>query len=105
MRTRTTTVKRREHWRWQRCGPGRSELRHVHVRGSDVTLTPDVDARQHDMLDVREVGPFARRSRRRGASSAAPPADDRPLLRSYWRRQPYGPGGSLRKTILVDVRG
>jgi hypothetical protein len=29
--------------------------------------------------------------------------EPRPVIRSYWRRQPYGPQGELRKVILVDV--
>jgi hypothetical protein len=79
-------------------------MRHVRVRGTLVAL-PDPastgDVRQLDMLDDgrRRVGSGTARAR-----TTAPRRDDGPMvLRSYWRRQPCGPGGSLRKLVLVDV--
>ena len=104
MRTTKKTIVRREHWRWQRCGIGRSELRRVHVRESNVTLGPS-DTRQLDLLDS-SLGRGARRTARRHASDHGnASAEPRQVLRSYWRRQPFGPRSLLRKTILVDVHG
>jgi hypothetical protein len=104
MRTTIRTVARRAHWRWQRCGEGRSETKRVLVRGTDVTLFPD-DAGQPNLLDA-EAGAGAIRTNPRQASGKAgrePAEPGRTVLRSYWRSQPYGPGSSLRKVILVDV--
>lgn len=102
MRTTSRTITRREHWRWQRCGPGRVDRRRVLVRESIVRLGP-TDAGQLNLLE-RSPGRVGRRRPPGRAITATPHvAEQRPVLRSYWRRQPYGPGSRLRKTILVDV--
>lgn len=79
-------------------------MRRVRVRATLVVLPDPMstgDPRQLDMLDG------ARRRASSGATRArtsAPRHDDGPeVLRSYWRRQPCGPGGSMRKLVLVDV--
>jgi len=104
MRTVPKTIIRREHWRWQRCGKSRSELRRVLVRETRVRLGP-ADARQLDLLESRTGGAMRRKPARRVHGHAARTVETRPVLRSYWRRQPFGPGSLLRKTILVDVHG
>lgn len=104
MRTTIKTVARRAHWRWQRCGEGRSETRRVMVRGTDVTLFPD-DAGQPNLLDAKAGAGIAGSTRKDEAARTRrkPSEPARPVLRSYWRSQPYGPGNTLRKVILVDV--
>lgn len=102
MRTTTRTIVRRAHWRWQRCGAGRSELRRVRVGETLVNLAP-TDTRQLDLLSAGTASTAQRRSPRRTVRHGVQAAEPRPVLRSYWRRQPYGPQGELRKVILVDV--
>lgn len=79
-------------------------MRRVRVRKTLVALPDPVsteDPRQLDMLDGarRRGGSGTRRAR-----TSTPRREDEPaVLRSYWRRQPCGPGGSMRKLVLVDV--
>lgn len=101
MRTTTRTVIRKEHWRWQRCGVGRSELRHVRVRECNITLTPE-DTRQLDLLEASSRA-HERTTRRRITGRGGQTSAPRTVLRSYWRNQPFGPRSGLRKLILVDV--
>lgn len=101
MRTTGKTIVRRGHWRWQRCGIGCSELRRVHVRETSVTLGP-TDTRQMDLLERLPVS-GERRSRRRQNRRHTPAEKPRPVIRSYWRNQPFGPESRLRKLVLVDV--
>ena len=108
MRTRSSVVARREHDRLQLCGPGRSEPRLVRVRGTDVTLSP-TDPEQIGLLETIEHRAPARpgigdRPRRSPATTAGDAGTERPVLRSYWRMQPHGPGRSLRRMTLIDVR-
>lgn len=101
-RTTTKTITRRSHWRWQRCGVGRSEVRRIRVGEAVVTLAP-TDTRQMDLLDDHAGTVTERRSRRRVHGAGAHVPEPRAVLRSYWRHQPYGPRSGLRKVILVDV--
>lgn len=96
------TITRREHWRWQRCGVGRTELRHILVRQAAVTLNPD-DTTQLDMLAANDAGALPRGSRRRASTTRRPVDAPRAVLRSYWRHQRFGPRRALTKLILVDV--
>ena len=107
MRTRTTTVTRRDHWRRRPCGPDRSEMRDVHVRKTEVALAPTnqgqfgpLEPIQHRPPPVATAAPDDVRRE----APAAKAADERPVLFSYWRRQPCGPRGSLRRMTLVDDR-
>lgn len=103
MRTTQRTITRRDHERRQRCGPGRSEIRIVQVRETDVTLPRD-DVDQLGLLDAAPPPtapiPCPRGHGRRMEAEA--PLE--PIRYSYWRNQPYGPRSALRKMILVDVR-
>lgn len=102
MRTTMRTVVRKEHWRWQWCGKGRTQLRRVNVRESRMTLGA-TDARQLDLIERRADTGTAQNARRRQVGGRPDETTSRPLLRSYWRRQPHGPGNALRKIILIDV--
>jgi hypothetical protein len=104
MRTIQRQIPRTDHWRRQRCGPGLSEVRNVHVRGTSVTLARD-DVDQLGLLDRTPPPshvPSASRPDTRGRTAVPPPRD--PVRYSYWRSQPYGPKSSLRRMTLVDVR-
>lgn len=101
-------TERRAHWRNQRCGPGLSEVRRIRVRGGTVHvgLQPSGAADQIDMWSETARPAPAHRSR---------PTPDGPepievsarvpggrMRRAHWRRQPCGPGGSLRRLTLID---
>jgi hypothetical protein len=106
MRTTQRTITRRDHERRQRCGPGRSEIRIVQVRETDVTLARD-DVDQLGLLDDAPppmAAPACPRGHGRHSATEAD-AEPKPILFSYWRNQPHGPRSALRKMILVDVRG
>lgn len=104
MRTTQRTITRRDHERRQRCGPGRSEIRIVQVRETDVTLARD-DVDQLGLLDAAPP-PVATTACPRGhGRQAKAEVERKPILFSYWRNQPHGPRSALRKMILVDVRG
>ena len=97
------TITRRAHWRNQRYGPARALVRRIYVEATKVVLPPSA-SRQLDMLDALagygEISNIVA-SKQSGKNDEN---EKRPIVRSYWRRQPYGPGRRKRRMTLIDVR-